>query len=692
MSLLLVAPGLPMHVGSGRLALWEPLRTAVAQPGTGGGIASLATIPGLAGWWDAGLPAGMLGVNGQPPSGWGSAVSAIADRTGVTASILPYSAVGSASAAAFPRLSGSLGGSGLLNQAGAAYSPALDPQTGFRWAGSTSAAGTDGTWYFVWSRPNWRQGSGRDASPVTLLSSGAIPILQCDSAGGSGRLMLFPNGNRIVLSTAMERRHTHSLILRFQAGGGLDVWLDDHLVVSGAVNQSPMTAASPMLFLHDGTSMGSAQCWFHEAATWPRALSDLEINQTMTYASRWHRGGRRGVLVVINGQSNAINFALNDGAAMLLAQGIAWYTGAAAYNVLATTGSPTSYTMQAGHGIYPAVGGTYPGSFLNNPGDGSDPSTWSAGADGLAVRQALSTLSADDLNDVCAIMWPWNETDSLRNYGELSTFTTAASRFLALERTFVGKPAASVPLIWWSAIPYGSDGGMLMHRNAVASLAADGSQNVVIGVGQTTDSNPRGSSWDPTTGQSSGGDSAHRDSLDHQRFARLAAPIAARAVIAAGSADSITSINASVPASGGPSISHVYRETDTSLLVTIRHDAGSDLRVPLQAAAGIGLTVMDGGSAAVPGTLVTASSCIRVDATHLRVTLAAALRNGSSLCHLYYPYGQATIGRGNAITDNYSSVPKPAGWDIAADLGSSWSLDWPLAAPAAGVVLSDTPT
>src|SRR6185437_7807566 len=221
-----------------------------------------------------------------------------------------------------------------------------------------------------------------------------------------------------------------------------------------------------------------------------------------------------------------------------------------------------------------------------------------------------------------------------------------AKRFLALERAFVGKPAASVPLVWWSAIPYGSDGGMLMHRNAVSSLAADASQNVVIGVGQTTDSNPRGSSWDPTTGRFSGGDSAHRDSLDNQRFARLAAPIAARAVLAAGNADSITSIDASVPARGGPSISHVYRETDTSLLITVNHDAGTDLRVPLQAAAGIGFTVMDGGSAAVPGMLVTATSCIRVDATHLRVTLAAALRNGSSLCHLYYPYGQATIGRG----------------------------------------------
>jgi hypothetical protein len=107
------------------------------------------------------------------------------------------------------------------------------------------------------------------------------------------------------------------------------------------------------------------------------------------------------------------------------------------------------------------------------------------------------------------------------------------------------------------------------------------------------------------------------------------------------------------------------------------------------ASQGVGFAVMDGGDSASPGGIIQAVSCVRVDATHLRVTLASAPVNPNIQCRLLYPWAgeywdvqpDTEIGRGCAVTDNFSIVTKPNGFDINAALGAGWAANMPLCTP-----------
>jgi hypothetical protein len=692
MSLLFVGPGRGMAVGSNRRALYAPLSAGTSAAGSGASFSTLTqTAPGATGWWDASSPGGLLGLNNAPVSVWNSPGKSLVDLSGNGRNLTPFFSQTTFNLPqGAPHLSGLLGGVGYPIASPGLLQPALDPTAGWQFPSSAISATSDWTLYLVWSRPNWRQGTSSDADPVALLSVGSHTVLQLDSRGGGNQLVLFPGASQVVVNSNMARRHTHSIVIRYSASSGADLWLDS-VRVAQSVPWSAGAQSGSVILLHDGTLSGAAQCWFHEAADWRRALSDTEVYSVMGYAQRWVLGARKGLYLLVNGQSNAINYSMNDGAAALLARGVAWYIGALAYNVLATTGNQTKYTMQSGHGIYAVASAGYPGSFVTDPGDGSNPANWSLGTDGLAVQQAIVALPAEDVSDVCAIIWPWNETDSLRSYGEQTTFEAASLRFLSLLRATLEDPTNKIPLVWWNAIPYGTNDGITMHRQVVQRIASDPLHGVIIGNPQTSDSNSRGSAWDPTTGIATGGDNAHRDSADNARFAMLASPIVARALISGGYADSIRALPDQLPKSGGPSIVHVFRRSDTILIITIIHDGGSDLNVPLKAAEGAGFSVMDGGSVGSAGTIVSAVSCERLDATHLQIVLSSALRQTSSGCQLYYPYGPVQIGRGNAVTDNSSTIQMPAGWNRGTDLGVSWNIDLPLAATFSGIVLSDIP-
>ena len=646
--------------------------------------------------------------SGTPLTAFGNPAGAVADKSGAGTALIVWhrASSGTNPPTATGHLNGLLGGVGLntvvppaLPAAGQQL-PVMDPDQGLISAAMALGSGVAWTVLLIWSRPNWRQNS---TAASTLLSVSGTPVLAADNSAGTGRLVLFPGAQQTVLTSALTRRHTHSVVVRNTPGVGVDVWLDAIQVAAAAPNPLAASLTVPLLFLHNGASNGGAECWFHEAAVWGDAVASTGIATIQSYQTRWTLGVRKGIQILVSGQSNSGN-ALNDGAWHLLAQGVAWHLGALGFGVVGNYGSQPAATCIHGEGIYPVTALGLSGSFLNDPNDGSSPSTWALGGDGLAVQTWLqSDTAAADAADIVAIFWPWSENDSCRQYSEKATYEAAARRLLSLERGILSRSAASLPQLWWSAIPFSygpNDAGTQMQREVVADMVADPTQNVTVVLPQTADSLPRSIGgtalvYNPATGIWSGGDTMHRDIADNQRFGRLAAPLVARAILAAGGGDSVTAIPAGVPAAGGPVVTHVWRQSSTCLVVTVQHDCGTDLIVPAtQAAVGAGWAVMDGGSVASPGTIVTATACVRLNATQLQITLTQALVNASANCLLFYPYGTTTIGRGNAVTDNLSLVTPPAGWDIAGDLGPGWSLNMPVHVPmktASGVVLSDTP-
>jgi hypothetical protein len=247
MSVAFVAPGRSMRIGPAQVALWRPLRAGATASGNGSFSGPWPNaIAGLSGWWDAGSLSDALGPAGTTVSGWNDPVASLQDKSGNSAALAPYSfATATGPPSMTPRLSALLGGLGRVAGGSATLAPALDPDLGFRIAGTSFLSSTTWTRYLVWSRPNWRQNSGRDANPVTLIASGNTPVLGADSASGQGRLLLFPGGsNQATLTSTLTRRHTHSIVLRNRPGVGIDAWLDDTQVGNGLGN--PLTSASPM--------------------------------------------------------------------------------------------------------------------------------------------------------------------------------------------------------------------------------------------------------------------------------------------------------------------------------------------------------------------------------------------------------------------------------------------------------------
>lgn len=279
-------------------------------------------------------------------------------------------------------------------------------------------------------------------------------------------------------------------------------------------------------------------------------------------------------------------------------------------------------------------------------------------------------------------------------YANKALYKATVLQLLSKTRTLLGRSAANLPLLAWNAIPYENDAGVQMVRESIADLTADAANNILVFAAQTADSNPLNAAYDPASGIFTGGDPEHRDEPDLLRYGRIGALAAGPKAIALGLSDSIAAGAlpvAGLPTKGGPQITHVYAASNSELILTITHDSGNDVIMPLQAIKGAGFAVMDGGSVAAPGNIISAIAAARIDATHVSVTLASGFTNSATNVLFFYPYGSTQIGRGDAVTDNAASIGAPNNWDIANDLGSDWRLNLPLQATTYPITLSTTP-
>ena len=209
-----------MGIGNNLLALYAPLQSGTTSSG---GVSSTLTqtVPGAAGWWDASFPGGLIGPGNMPVTVWQAAGNALSDLSGNGRNLVPYCNPTSASSPlGSPHLSGLLGGVGYPVTTAGLLQPALDPACGWQLPGSTVSGTASWSWYLVWSRPNWRQGTSFNANPITLLTIGSQPILQVDSYGGNARLVLFPGASQMVLSSSgatpysFDRHSLHTGIRR----------------------------------------------------------------------------------------------------------------------------------------------------------------------------------------------------------------------------------------------------------------------------------------------------------------------------------------------------------------------------------------------------------------------------------------------------------------------------------------------
>ena len=419
--------------------------------------------------------------------------------------------------------------------------------------------------------------------------------------------------------------------------------------------------------------------------------------------------GLSNILALTHGQSNAGFFDITDGASTLAAQCISYWLGGTG-----TPGSPDSTlsgnTTQAGVGVYCGVTGY--GSYLSYTADTVQAASSAVyTSNGYNMLNSINTLTTQQKANIQIIILDHGETDSLfagtgyagnggLGYNDKAVYKAAVLNNLNQIRAALNKIAAQLPVLVFG-VTYGTFQGYAMVREAWAELAANSANNIVWGIRQTGDDVVRGNNYNSSTGLITVGtpNSGHVDTNTNLIFAARLSLAAAR-IIQSSNNQTPSNIPLILGNGVGPQIVSATLSGNTSA-VTIQHDAGNDLIVPLLASYGVGWTLMDGGTISSPGNLINATACVRVDSTHLQITWASTPVNSGSNCRLFYPIQSAPsnsnqplqlIGRGCAVTDNFSRIMSQNNINFesvfnnylvqtATDIETQWNGNFPICSP-----------
>lgn len=597
---------------------------------------SPSTIPGIYAWWDATSSAGVADANGNANV---TKADHIIDQTGGTNHLYCKTYSGAA-AGSFPEVSRVDRALGGLSEVLLAYQDHRS-EAGQELDGPSVDLGSSKAWTFwmTWTRPRWKYSGGSYPQENSTVSTS---LIRC----GSTDLLTLPGGDPSQLAMfnstlpvpgSITERHTHSIIIRNTPGTGVAVWLDNVRVVTAGVNFYSASQLGKLVFLRDGG------LYFHDGGVWQRAITDTEIGSLQNYLSRYYFGSRLAFGQLSMGQSNQgqeVSTYSEAGNRVSVPAYLNGYVITASYGAVSANGVGTIF---GGNSLYATGSGT----FLKDPGDGSDPSTWSLGGAGNGCLAYFATLLPTDKQYLNFVHWLQGENDTTLSASTQPKYESACKRFMDLIRSSLGRTATQLPWIVPLLQPYGygNDTGHNLVRRSWTDIAniPGNPYNVYIASRANGDT-------DINYGVSTYGD-AHMDDLDCKQMAVRDGLVIAMIYQNMGYVDGLNLLAPTV----GPSISTAQKINATTVRITVQQDQGTDLTVPTNAAGGLGWRVHDGA------TTIGVTACQRTSPTTLQLTLAAPITGTSPTVVYAEGYGRLATstsksGRGNAIYDN-ATVP-----------------------------------